>query len=151
MGAAVAGIVLMPALVTVAAIWDLRSRDWRLARTRSTALILVYVFGEAAGIVAAFLARLWPHGMCTAKRLTGGSIDEVEARYATINFRLQCWWASFLFAAAHQLLGLRPAAIISARHGIRLRWVMKRELLWDPCLDIVGNRLPNAFIRHPSG
>ena len=24
---------------------------------------------------------------------------------------------------------------------------MKRELLWDPCLDIVGQRLPNAFVR----
>jgi hypothetical protein len=24
--------------------------------------------------------------------------------------------------------------------------VLKRELLWDPCLDIVGRRLPNAFV-----
>lgn len=23
---------------------------------------------------------------------------------------------------------------------------MKQELLWDPCLDIVGNRLPNYFV-----
>ena len=28
----------------------------------------------------------------------------------------------------------------------RLRYVLKRELLWDPCLDIVGHRLPNCFI-----
>ena len=27
-----------------------------------------------------------------------------------------------------------------------LRYVLKRQLLWDPCLDIVGCRLPNAFI-----
>jgi hypothetical protein len=27
---------------------------------------------------------------------------------------------------------------------------MKRELLWDPCLDIVGNRLPNYFVRRGS-
>jgi 1-acyl-sn-glycerol-3-phosphate acyltransferase len=27
---------------------------------------------------------------------------------------------------------------------------MKRELLWDPCLDIVGHRIPNVFIRRAS-
>ena len=26
------------------------------------------------------------------------------------------------------------------------RYVLKRELLFDPCLDIVGNRLPNHFL-----
>ena len=29
---------------------------------------------------------------------------------------------------------------------MRLRYVLKRELLWDPCLDIAGSRLPNVFI-----
>ena len=29
---------------------------------------------------------------------------------------------------------------------MQLRYVLKRELLWDPCLDIVGNRLPNVFV-----
>jgi 1-acyl-sn-glycerol-3-phosphate acyltransferase len=28
---------------------------------------------------------------------------------------------------------------------------MKRELLWDPCLDIVGQRTRNAFVRRGSG
>jgi 1-acyl-sn-glycerol-3-phosphate acyltransferase len=28
---------------------------------------------------------------------------------------------------------------------------MKRELLWDPCLDVVGQRLPNAFVRRGTG
>jgi 1-acyl-sn-glycerol-3-phosphate acyltransferase len=30
--------------------------------------------------------------------------------------------------------------------NIRLRYVLKNELLIDPCLDIVGNRLPNLFV-----
>jgi len=34
---------------------------------------------------------------------------------------------------------------------LRLAYVMKRELLWDPCLDIVGQRTRNAFIRRGSG
>jgi 1-acyl-sn-glycerol-3-phosphate acyltransferase len=29
---------------------------------------------------------------------------------------------------------------------MRLRYVLKRELLWDPCLDVVGNRLPHVFV-----
>ena len=33
-----------------------------------------------------------------------------------------------------------PAVLVSSRRGVRLRYVIKRELLWDPCLDIVGNR-----------
>jgi 1-acyl-sn-glycerol-3-phosphate acyltransferase len=44
-----------------------------------------------------------------------------------------------------------PAVLVSSRLGVRLRYVMKRELLWDPCLDIVGNRLPNCFVRRGWG
>jgi 1-acyl-sn-glycerol-3-phosphate acyltransferase len=28
---------------------------------------------------------------------------------------------------------------------------LKRELLWDPCLDIAGNRMVNCFVRRDSG
>ncbi|MDC0708578.1 hypothetical protein POL68_08865 [Stigmatella sp. ncwal1] len=28
----------------------------------------------------------------------------------------------------------------------QLKYVLKRELLWDPCLDVVGRRLPNVFV-----
>jgi 1-acyl-sn-glycerol-3-phosphate acyltransferase len=32
------------------------------------------------------------------------------------------------------------------RRKIRLRYVLKRELLWDPALDVAGNVLPNCFL-----
>lgn len=177
--AAAAAVALLPALLAAAALADLRRRDRRLARTRSAALLVVYLTAEVAGIAAAFLAWL-RYRLASAGRGTGAPAAdaEAEARYLEANFRLQCRWASLLVAAARRLLGLRlvvegeaavargpfilfsrhcsiadgflPAAIVSARHGVRLRWVMKRELLWDPCLDIVGNRLPNAFIRRES-
>lgn len=38
------------------------------------------------------------------------------------------------------------AALVANPHRRRLRYVLKRELLWDPCLDIVGQRLPNVFV-----
>ena len=46
---------------------------------------------------------------------------------------------------------LLPVVLITRRHGIALRFVLKQELLWDPCLDIVGHRLPNVFVRRGSG
>ncbi len=41
---------------------------------------------------------------------------------------------------------LLPALCVANRYGVDLRYVLKRELLSDPCLDIVGQRLPNAFV-----
>ncbi len=88
--------------------------------------------------------------------------------------RLQRWWATGLVRGAKCLLDLRfqlddpsPLSrdgplIVLARHGsqgdallvaamlsssgLRPRFVLKRQLLWDPCLDIVGHRIPNYFV-----
>src|SRR5262249_52808520 len=46
---------------------------------------------------------------------------------------------------------LLPAVFIANPNGLKLRYVLKHELLLDPCLDIVGNRLPNSFVRRSSG
>ncbi|MCO4773900.1 MAG: 1-acyl-sn-glycerol-3-phosphate acyltransferase [Deltaproteobacteria bacterium] len=40
-----------------------------------------------------------------------------------------------------------PPSLIVPRTGARMRYVLKRELLVDPCLDIAGNRIPNVFVR----
>ncbi len=121
-----------------------------------------YLWCETIGIVTAF--AIW--------------IRHREAdRFLQANFRLQCWWANALKVIAERLFRLTfdvegeeclsgPAAIMLPRHAsiadtiipmvyyaiprqIRLRYVLKRELLADPCLDIVGHRLPNYFVdRH---
>ena len=41
---------------------------------------------------------------------------------------------------------LLPAHVLSERGGLQLRYVLKHELLSDPALDIVGNRIPNHFV-----
>lgn len=94
-------------------------------------------------------------------------------------YELQRRWVVALFEGARKLLGIRmeasgdaclatgpviimirhatvidtliPTLLGSDRHGLRLRFVLKRELLWDPCLDIVGTRLPNYFARRGGG
>jgi 1-acyl-sn-glycerol-3-phosphate acyltransferase len=93
--------------------------------------------------------------------------------------RLQVAWARWNFAAVRLFFGLQltiegedqvtpgpivvlsrhasmidtllPAILISGGHGIRLRYVLKKELLLDPALDIAGHRLPNHFIDRGSG
>lgn len=89
-------------------------------------------------------------------------------------FRLQRWWARRLFGAVVRIFRLTvtvdgldrvapgpvivmmrhasivdtllPNVFVTARAGIRLRYVLKRELLADPLLDIAGNRLINHFV-----
>ena len=41
---------------------------------------------------------------------------------------------------------LVPAVFLANVHRIRLRYVLKRELLVDPCLDLAGHWLPNRFV-----
>ena len=112
---------------------------------------------ELAGVTIA--AWLW---------LTGRS------RNITANRHLQRWWAEKLMAALERTTGLRPSvdglealspgpvvlfvrhasladSLLTAwaiMHGAQMwpRVVMKKELLVDPCLDIVGNRIPNCFV-----
>jgi 1-acyl-sn-glycerol-3-phosphate acyltransferase len=145
-----------------------RAGGGRRARARLWLFAIVFLSYELAGVAVAgllWLATLiWP----------GFRGERATAAHA----RLQSWWATGLFRAAARILrltleveganALKPGplivlmrhasladsllpAVVIASHGIRLRYVLKRELLWDPCLDVVGQRLPNAFIRRGSG
>ena len=134
---------------------------------RSGAFVLAYLWCETIGIAVS--AWLWVrHGAPT--RRSGARWQ----KFIDANFALQCWWANALKAAATALFELHfsvegadaldgAPAIMLPRHAsiadtvipivfyamprrIRLRYVLKRELLFDPCLDIVGNRLPNCFV-----
>jgi len=42
------------------------------------------------------------------------------------------------------------SVLLTHRHGVDFRHVIKRELRWDPCLDVMGNRLPNYFVDRES-
>lgn len=90
------------------------------------------------------------------------------------NYALQSFWVGALYSGARRLLDIRlevqggealargpviilirhasvvdallPDLVAARPYGLRLRYVLKRELRIDPCLDIVGDRLPNAFV-----
>lgn len=41
---------------------------------------------------------------------------------------------------------LLPYALATHLHGLRMRYVFKKELAWDPCLDIGGRRTKSYFV-----
>lgn len=157
----------LPALIVIAAVLDIARRS-RWAGVRFIVLLAVYLCCEVAGIAMSLV--LW-----LVKLLTGSSRE----RFLEWNFALQQWWAGSLFRAGSLIFSMRievegadrlgegpfivfirhvslgdtllPSTILSKRYGLRLRYVLKSQLLWDPCLDIVGNRLPNCFVRRGAG
>jgi 1-acyl-sn-glycerol-3-phosphate acyltransferase len=163
-----AWIALLPLAMAVALVVDLvRGGPWPVSRC--CAYLTLYLLCELAGVVAAF-------GLWLGSGVWAGA---ARAPYLRRNVALQTWWASTLYRGAVHLFDLRtvvegddaivpgpilvfsrhvsqadtllPVVYVTKRHGIALRYVLKRELLWDPCLDIVGLRLPNAFVQRGSG
>jgi len=146
--------------------WLVSLRPSTRGALRSGAFVLAYLWCESIGIAVS--GWLWlRHGLPAR-----GS--RRWQRFLAANFTLQCWWANALKVAAERLFRLRfeveganaldgapaivlprhasiadtiiPMVFYAIPHQVRLRYVLKRELLFDPCLDIVGNRLPNCFV-----
>jgi 1-acyl-sn-glycerol-3-phosphate acyltransferase len=166
LGFFVVALVALPLLLPLAALVDV-VRGTPLAIARALLFFTWYLGCEAIGIVATF--ALW-----LARSVTRVSWE----RYLRWHFLLKCWWARQLVRGAGWIFGLRietegdedlgpgpfllfmrhastadtmlTSAILSDRRGIDFRHVIKVELLWDPCLDIVGNRLPNYFVDRES-
>lgn len=163
----VLGLLCLPFALPVAVAFDVATRR-RLATCRFVLLAVGYLGCECLGLGASFV--LW----LRAGPWRGGTPE----RFTDANFRLQVRWARALFGLVRTCYGLRveaeladpgeqrllvfvrhaslvdtllPTVFVSGRSGTRLRFVMKRELLLDPCLDVVGQRLPNAFVSRGAG
>ena len=149
-------VVLLPVWLPVTLVWDLITGPRRLAHTRLFAFGLWWSWLETFGLAVS----LWLF-------VTG------RAKSPDPNFALQRWWANGLVVGLRRTcrLTLEPRhtevltpgpVIVLPRHasladallsawfvtqpGLRPHYVLKRELLADPCLDIAGNRLPNHFL-----
>ena len=165
--AAAINTVFCPGIVCALMLFDLAT-DRRLPLTRAYILITFYLVWECFGIFAAWL--VWA-GL-------GWQAAGCRTRYLEWNYLLQrIWTLGFtrvgivLFSlrvdvSGDYAFGNRPFVLLArhtsladtillswfvlVRNRVRMRYVMKKELLWDPCLDIVGNRLPNYFIDRQS-
>jgi 1-acyl-sn-glycerol-3-phosphate acyltransferase len=161
-------LAVFPLLLIAGAIIDL-ARGGRWVITRCVLFFPLYFSCEVFGILASFVIWL-------ASGVWAGAGRD---RFLDWNFALQRWWANALCRSAQRIFGisievegadelrdgpvivflrhasvadtLLPAVFIANPNGLKLRYVLKRELLLDPCLDIVGNRLPNSFVRRNVG
>jgi 1-acyl-sn-glycerol-3-phosphate acyltransferase len=165
---AIGSLASLPVLLPLAAAGDLaRPRRWALVRC--TLFFVLYLLCEVLGVIAAFV--VWAASGVWA----GGSRE----RFRRWNLALQHAWGPALYRGASCIFAMRtevtggehvregpvilfvrhastadtvlPVTFFSAPAGIALRYVLKAELLWDPCLDVVGHRLPNYFVRRGSG
>jgi 1-acyl-sn-glycerol-3-phosphate acyltransferase len=148
-------ILFVPLAASLVVVDLVRGRH-RLPLVRLTTFAWCWAWLETFGVAAA--AGLW---------LVGRARDEAS------HYRLQRWWADRLMRALRATCGARievdgadalspGPTVLLVRHasladslltawvtteaGLRPRVVLKQELEADPCLDIVGHRLPNCFI-----
>jgi 1-acyl-sn-glycerol-3-phosphate acyltransferase len=156
----------LPLLLVLAFTVDLAravrsGRPWMA--TRLTLFLFVYLLAELVGLCALGLA--W---------LLAGAGPSRAARLLRGTWLVQTRWVSALFLVARRLFSLDlavegmaccspgpilvfarhcsivdtllPTALLSRERGYLLRFVLKRELLWDPCIDVAGLRMPNVFV-----
>jgi 1-acyl-sn-glycerol-3-phosphate acyltransferase len=101
-------------------------------------------------------------------------------RWRAFHARLEHWWSCQVVGVARLFYGLKVVvedadvadpgpSVILLRHTsiidtmlpmavlggpgrrMQMRTVKKRELLWDPCVDLVSSRLPRAFVTRGGG
>lgn len=153
---------LLPVAVPLLAVADLLVPPRRWARCRAVVALWWVLCCEVLGLIGAF----WLWCVHVVRRDAGAFHDR--------NAALQRWWTETLFRGAVRIFGmgvtieggdatlpppyllfarhcsvvdtLLAAHVIANRHRIVFRYVLKQELLWDPCLDVVGGRLTNAFV-----
>jgi len=159
---------LFPIALVLSLIFDLfGGRARRLPTVRTTFFVVSIVVLDAACVIALFFTWF----------TTFGPTDALSDR---LHRAIQCWWARSLLRTARVFGGIDVRApcgtaevfaepsILLARHttypdallpllllndqaGKTATFVLMRELLWSPAIDICGHRFENHFVRRGSG
>lgn len=148
-------LVLAPIWLPLTLIVDLVTAPRRLPRTRLVLFALCWAWLETAAL-----------GVCLVLWVTRRPLGSW--------YTLQRWWAARLIGSLRVVCGFRMdvegagatlpgPVVVFGRHAsladsiaslfviapdakTRPHYVLKRELLSDPCLDIAGNIIPNHFL-----
>lgn len=154
-----AALLIFLAIPLLIIAWVASRVTWAKGSVATVLFVLGYVFLEVNGMTRLFLAWL---------------LHRYKPDYIDRNRAVQYWWANALKDWVAKCFGLRweltgtealtgAPCIVFPRHAsladtvlpivfygspqrVRLRYVLKRELLWDPCLDVGGNRVPCHFV-----
>ena len=155
----------LPLLLAATAPIDLASSQRRLMpRSRCMLFFLLYLNAEVACLLCGFFIWIF----------SGACLWVNQGLFYRWNSTLQRWYSKWLYHGARKIFSFNfiieggectfPGPIVLlVRHassadtpmsqifvanpnGMMLRWVMKKELLWDPVIDVGANRLPNVFV-----
>ncbi len=155
-------LALSPVIFPLAVLVDLLRKHGRrtFASVRMCGFFLSYLFTETIGLAQLF--GLWL--LCLGRR------DALARRTWTVQRRyvaMHMFFVTHLFSLRFSVEGdelarlgpllvlirhssiidtIIPGVFLANRHLLELRYVLKRELLVDPCLDIAGHWLPNHFV-----
>ena len=145
-------LVTLPLWVPLLLVADVLRAKWRLPLLRFTTFGLLWAWLETLGLCGAFL--VWIFG---------------QSHNQSVNYRLQRWWTRGVIGALSVTVGLHidvegaenlgegpfialcrhasladsimSAWVFITKANLRPRYVLKKELQLDPCLDVVGHRL----------
>ena len=161
MSLAMALALLSPLWIVGAGVVDVAQRRWRFPLLRLLCFAFCWSWLETLGLLGAGVLTLvgrgrdvqaayrlqewWCRGMVRSLTMCMGVVFEVEgaehvgqgplvalSRHVSLADAVMCSWIM------GSLMSLQP------------RFVLKKELTLDPCLDIIGHRLPNYFIDRTS-
>lgn len=160
-----AAVVLTPLLVLLSVSADvvLRRKGWPTSRMVAFIVVALWIDTSAQVLV------LW----------TWVSQPFSSRSWTLRNHDLMHWWVARLTRGAERVVGLRlrldvpddlgpgpllafsqhvsiidavaPAYILGTTRGWFVRYTLTRGLRFDPCLDIVGHRIPNYFVARGAG
>ncbi len=161
-------VLTLPVWLPVTLIVDaVRKTSW--SATRAFCFMGWYLLAQSWGLIGCFLIWLF----------SGVWLGIGRQLFIDGMFWIEFAWARFLGKGAVSIWGMRPEiefayefgkrpVILLVRHAsiidtlipllyvcaplnLKLRYVMKRELEWDPCIDLAVSRLPHLFVKRGSG
>ena len=164
---AVMSLLLAPLWITLSLFLDLVRLSRLLSTTRGTLFFIAFVQFQFLGLLLGgclFLAKCiirpsaptWQqwnrHLQDTWTKLLFRTVQTLFRVTFEVHQEAQDQTGPFMLFVRHVSVvdTLFPAVFVSIPWQTPLQYVLKSGLLWDPCLDLVGQRLPNCFVQRSS-
>lgn len=156
---------LLPLLFPVALLVDLARGAKTFSTTRLTAFLFTFLVVENLGLAALLFTFLTTRAGTRERHARTFSIQRTYtgAHLGAVTRLFSLRWVvegpelaatgPFVALVRHASLVdvLVPGGFIANAHRIELRYVLKKELLSEPCLDIAGHWIPNHFVDRGGG
>lgn len=151
---------IFPVLFIVALFIDLVRMARSFSSTRLVTFLLAFLFVENLGLTLLFFTFLTTRAGTRSRHARTFSIQRLytaahlgsvtrlfSLRFVVHGDALAIPGPLLVFVRHASLVDtLVPGGFLANRHLLELRYVLKRELLYEPCLDIAGHWIPNHFV-----